>query len=193
MAKLGLLSDVHGDSAALRLALDIFTGEGVELILCAGDLVEKGPHSDEVICIISEQNIPCVLGNHDAMAFDLAEESLRFLDALPSTIDITVADRLITVAHGTPHSYQSYLWPYSTQSSFEVAVSDIPGHILIVGHTHIPMQVEVSDKYIFNPGSVCATYAEGSGTCAILSLSSLSFKVIDIYTGTGTTFDYVTF
>ena len=37
-AKIGLISDVHATAKPLKEALSIFQREGVDLILCAGDI-----------------------------------------------------------------------------------------------------------------------------------------------------------
>jgi len=63
--KLGLISDIHADYPSLVKALRIFKRVGVNKILCAGDLVEKGDNGNEVVALIHRLKIPCVLGNHD--------------------------------------------------------------------------------------------------------------------------------
>jgi predicted phosphodiesterase len=66
--RIGLLADIHANYPSLIKALQIFKQAKVDKILCAGDLVEKGEQGDEVVALIRELNIPCVLGNHDEMA-----------------------------------------------------------------------------------------------------------------------------
>jgi predicted phosphodiesterase len=65
---LGLISDIHANLNSLKMALDILAGQKVDKILCAGDLVEKGPDGDAVVQLLLERDIPCVLGNHDEAA-----------------------------------------------------------------------------------------------------------------------------
>lgn len=66
--KIGIISDIHAQSDSLEKALAIFEREGVDEILCAGDLVEKGRDGDRVIQTIIQHKIPCVRGNHDEAA-----------------------------------------------------------------------------------------------------------------------------
>ncbi len=66
--KIGLCSDVHGDLDGLYKALDLFEREHCDHVLCAGDLVDKGPHGDTVVRAIRGRGIPTVRGNHDKHA-----------------------------------------------------------------------------------------------------------------------------
>jgi predicted phosphodiesterase len=66
--KIGLIADIHADLEALELALMLMEQHGVQQILCAGDLVDKGKHGDAVVQRIRDLRIPCVLGNHDGLA-----------------------------------------------------------------------------------------------------------------------------
>jgi Icc-related predicted phosphoesterase len=56
---IGLIADIHADYDSLKIALDILEGKAADTILCAGDLVEKGPKGDAVADLIRQRNIPC--------------------------------------------------------------------------------------------------------------------------------------
>ena len=63
---IGIVSDIHGDHIALGAALDRLEQQHqVDLIVCPGDLVGRGPAPDRVVTMIRERGIPAVLGNHD--------------------------------------------------------------------------------------------------------------------------------
>lgn len=64
--KLALISDIHGNLAALETVLRRIDQLGADAIVCMGDLVGYGPQPNEVIDLVRERNIPCVEGNHDA-------------------------------------------------------------------------------------------------------------------------------
>ena len=89
--KIGIFSDVHGHLDELHQTLALLKTHQVETMLCAGDFVDKGTQSDEVIALMQEQGIACVLGNHDAKAQyiwlsyrePLQETSLAYLSQLP--------------------------------------------------------------------------------------------------------------
>src|SRR5689334_8903920 len=100
--KIGLISDIHADLKSLRFALDILQGQGVDQIVCAGDLTDKGIDGDAVVNLIRQRNIPSVVGNHDWLAernqhwllqnygashpMLVTEETLQYLNTLPDTL-----------------------------------------------------------------------------------------------------------
>ena len=47
--RLGLISDIHADLGALDAALGALVERRVDRIVCAGDVVEKGPDGDAVV------------------------------------------------------------------------------------------------------------------------------------------------
>lgn len=193
--KLGLISDIHADLQSLKLVLDIFQGQGVDRILCAGDLVDKGSDGDAVVNYIRGRNIPSVVGNHDWLADKnqhwmlhnygksypllLTEDTLTYLDTLPEALE----GRRILVVHGTPWSRDEYVFPYSKPTLFKQVAKFAEADVVILGHTHEPMIALVDEVSIFNPGSVCGNQTHGSGTCATLTLPDCIFRVINIRTG----------
>lgn len=66
--KIGIVADIHAQLDSLQKALVIFEREGVEQIICAGDVVEKGFDGDAVVRLLQKKKIPCVRGNHDEAA-----------------------------------------------------------------------------------------------------------------------------
>ena len=66
--KIGIIADIHAQYDSLQKALAIFEREGVDEILCAGDLVERGKDGERVVHTIRQMNIPVVRGNHDELA-----------------------------------------------------------------------------------------------------------------------------
>lgn len=59
-----IISDLHGCYWTLRRLLRKCPDE---LLVFAGDLVDRGPHSREVVEFAMAQRIPTVMGNHDDM------------------------------------------------------------------------------------------------------------------------------
>lgn len=73
--KLALISDIHGNLPAFRAVLERIDAEGVDAILCLGDIVGYGPMPSECIDLMMERNIPSVMGNHDACVVGRLEYS----------------------------------------------------------------------------------------------------------------------
>ena len=65
MARIALISDIHGNGEALRTVLKDIHKIGYDNIICLGDVVEGGPENDSVCDMLRDHGIACVLGNHD--------------------------------------------------------------------------------------------------------------------------------
>lgn len=185
--RLGLISDIHAQARALRRALRLLEDQGVDKILCAGDVVEKGPRGDAVIATLQSWLIPCVRGNHDENAVRLARRgrrelsraSLGFLEALPLTRSYEWRGRRLVLAHGSPVSNRTYLNDPKTHGE----LAGVEADILITGHSHSPMDKRIGDLRLINPGSVRDESQRDSGTCAWLDLASGRFEVLRIKSG----------
>ena len=79
----GFFSDVHGDLASLRRALDLL--EAADEIVFLGD-VAGGRESCECIRVMQERKIKAVKGNHDMWLFEqvgLPQDCVEALSRLP--------------------------------------------------------------------------------------------------------------
>ena len=201
--KIGIIADIHGDLKRFQDALALLHRQDVEQILCAGDLVDKGANSDEVVTLCKSENIPCVQGNHDfegitnqvwvariangkiqePIAQTLQQETITYLTEMPQTLRFTWLGIRILLAHGTPTSRNSYLFPDSSAKLFKRVAEEAQADVVIVGHTHIPLIVTVNGSCtILNPGSIYFGYMEDASTCAVLSLPNCKFQVFDVDT-----------
>jgi putative phosphoesterase len=66
--KLLILSDIHGNLSAMNAVLDYLQNVQIDSMAILGDLIDYCPHSNEVIKIISNMNIPVISniwGNHE--------------------------------------------------------------------------------------------------------------------------------
>src|SRR5690242_12798395 len=119
--RLGVIADIHADVNALNLALAFLEAQQVDQIVCAGDMVEKGPDSEGVLKLLQIKGIPCVLGNHDREAIaknSLSEEAEAYLNTLPPTLTYTIENKRIFVAHGAPWSDFVYIYPTTEKHVF---------------------------------------------------------------------------
>jgi len=199
--KIGVLSDIHGELDALKKALDLFHQLQVETMICAGDLVDRGSEGDKVVELISSLNIPCVQGNHDAMAQKtqeflarhpndglpiepLSAESVNFLSHIPLERRFEWLGVSVYMTHENPlHDPSKFIYPNSSRAVFEAVAKTAQSQIVILGHTHRPMHVKIENTQIINPGSVYANYGPYEQTCGILHLPERIFELWDVETG----------
>lgn len=72
MIKIAIISDIHANIIAFKEVLKDIDRRNISQIYCLGDLVDFAPWGNQVISLIKEKGIPCLLGNHDErIAFDL--------------------------------------------------------------------------------------------------------------------------
>src|SRR5258708_9999046 len=105
MMKIGVIADIHGDAEALRLALDIFQSNDVAQIVCAGDIVDKGPDNPAALHLLQNAAIHCIAGNHDhdeQYIGSLDEDTAAYLRQLPETLRFTWENQRVLLAHASP-------------------------------------------------------------------------------------------
>ncbi len=177
--RLLLISDIHANWLALEAVLA--AAGAVDRVVCAGDLVNYGPHP--VPCVEwmrrHSDNLWIVQGNHDRAlgmagdpqcskpfrkmaaegerftALQLDREQKKYLLDLPGLVEQTVDGSRVTICHAVP-SMTPYAYVAANAVArwrFEVAHAQHP-EFLIVGHTHKAFVAKVDGTTIINPGSV---------------------------------------
>jgi predicted phosphodiesterase len=150
-----IISDIHGNLAALEKVLQKISSLECDRVVCLGDVVGYGPYPNECVEIVREQSDIVIMGNHDHAAIGLtdtndfnqwareavawtavvlSERSRQFLSQLPFEYK---GDDLLFV-HATPckpsrWNYILNLWEAKKNfGCFEEK-------ICFVGHSHIPV------------------------------------------------------
>ena len=101
--QVGIISDVHADYATLTEVLDrLDKHHRVDHILCAGDLVGRGPEPERVVALVRAYGVTCVRGNHDDWALSLNGETERYLRGLPLEWRGRLAGKSVFMCHGKP-------------------------------------------------------------------------------------------
>ena len=154
--KIGIISDVHGDSGALNRALAHFDADlEIALTLNAGDLVGRGPAQDEVVETIRARRIPSVCGNHDECEYPLRAEHLAYLHGLPLNWRERLGGQRIFMCHGKPGNNLWGLYrDHASDALLEMMLAGLQADVLVTGHTHMPLCVRVSGGIVVNPGSL---------------------------------------
>jgi putative phosphoesterase len=209
MPKLGIISDIHANIEGLDKALALLKAAKVDKIICAGDLLERGRDGDAVVQRIQDEGIPCVLGNHDMLIRKnqryclkfperfpdypvVSEESIAFAESLPPLLHFDFAGKRICLTHGAPWDVDTYVFLRQPPPQFKRVIDEARADIVILGHTHQPMLIEIENKLILNAGSTLSNHLPLSimldepplqRSCGILSFPDLRFQVFDIDTG----------
>ncbi|MCF6150588.1 MAG: metallophosphoesterase family protein [Candidatus Kuenenia sp.] len=173
--KILIISDIHGNEAALNAVLE----QEVDEIFCLGDIVNYGPYPGECIERIRKLTDKIVRGNHDnaigrnvecgcSEKYKALSDQMKnftksalnssekeFLANLPITLNIETGGTNFLLSHGSPGGdIYKYLRPDVTDKELEGELDDIQANIVFIGHTHLPMVRKIGDITIINPGSV---------------------------------------
>jgi putative phosphoesterase len=182
--KLGVISDIHGDYQALNNALrQLTTLHEVTTVLCAGDLVGRGPDPDRVVQTIREQNIPTVRGNHDEWSYGLSAENRAYLKALPLEWRGDFDGISLYMTHGKPGNNLWGLYrDHVSNTLLNMMLMSLKVDVLITGHTHVPLYVRVQNGCVINPGSLYTfnNVRPTSHSYGVLSLPDMDFYVYDL-------------
>ena len=189
--KIGLFSDVHGHINELHKTLALLEAHEVDQMLCAGDLVDKGLYSDEVVDVLRSRAIPCVQGNHDAKVQfgymhhqTLKDSSFVYLTSLPPTLTFEWEGLSVYLCHSNPWEDSSiYVYPTRPLSLLQMVAKAVEANVIILGHTHHPMCITVEGKLMVNPGSIYGNRDRPQRTCGVLTLPDCTFDIYDIDTG----------
>lgn len=181
---IGIISDIHGDYRALEKTLDrLDNHHHVSQILCAGDLIGRGPEQDRVVQLIRERNIPTVRGNHDEWMYDLSADNVAFLKNLPLDWRGEYEGCALFMCHGKPGNNLWGLYrDHISDTLLNMMLTSLRVEVLITGHTHVPLYARVKQGCVVNPGSIYTfkSVRSTSHTYGILHLPQLTFDLYDI-------------
>lgn len=182
--KLGVISDVHGDYQALETALQQLEGlHQVDLMVCAGDLVGRGPDPDRVVQMIRERSIPTVRGNHDEWNYGLSADNRAYLKGLPLEWRGEIDGVTLYMTHGKPGNNLWGLYrDHVSNTLLNMMLKSLGVDVLITGHTHVPLYVRVQNGCVINPGSLYTfnNVRPTSHSYGVLSLPDMMFTVYDL-------------
>ena len=182
--KLAVISDIHGDAQALDEVLEAIDSEGIEQIVCLGDVALSGCEPQRSIQRLIARSIPTLKGNTDARILErdpyqpddpvaasherdwldwtvdqLGNDELAFLESLPATIELDIGDIAITCSHGSPRSYYDPVLPHIGDATLNEWFALTSAKVLLVGHTHQQILRRWNARTIVNPGPVTRTFS----------------------------------
>jgi serine/threonine protein phosphatase 1 len=73
-----VIGDVHGHYAALCQLLEAIAPGQNEPVYFLGDLIDRGPHSSQVVELVKSHRYRCVLGNHEQMLLEVLGSNQAF-------------------------------------------------------------------------------------------------------------------
>jgi len=178
--KLGVVSDIHCNLAALEEALRLM-GD-VDELLCLGDCIRQSKFSNEVIGLLKDRGARMVLGNHDVDYLrHLANASSQrgvvddalvdWLRAQPEQVELEVAGKRLIMVHSTPWT-RDYVYPASRDMR---RFAEVDADFVLGGHTHAQVARRIGRAMVVNPGSTGETMQGPDGLrfgCAVIDVAT---------------------
>ena len=179
MTRIAVLADVQGNLPALEAVARDVEQFRVAQVVVAGDVINWGPYSEQVLEFLADRSWPAIRGNHEFYLLDYGtpyapaawEDSSRYplpawlrrqlagkwhntIAAWPDTLSLRFPDApSLLVVHGTPHSPWEAIYPLAADEEVEAALEGVAERTVVTGHTHLAMDRYAGGKHIINPGS----------------------------------------
>ncbi|NEW07974.1 metallophosphoesterase family protein [Paenibacillus sp. SYP-B3998] len=174
MEKIAIISDIHGNMPALDAVLEDIRHRDLKSILCLGDLVGKGPHSERAVDRIREVCHTVIMGNWDDFMSKPAEdptlnwhqarlgtERMAYLRGLPFSYEFWMSGKYVRLFHASPRSVYERIQPWDAMDSrlsmfessalcSETLQADVAGY----GDVHNAYLQHLNGRTLFNVGSV---------------------------------------
>ena len=173
--RIAVVSDIHGNLAALEAVVADFTRRGVDAAVNLGDSLSGPLLPRQTAQYLMAQDWTQLAGNHERQILDasaargfsdeyahsqLTASELEWIASLRPRADY--ADDVL-LCHGTPESDLVYLLEtveparvrVATAQEIEARLGPVDATLVVCGHSHVPRSVRSArGQLIVNPGSV---------------------------------------
>jgi predicted phosphodiesterase len=161
--RIAVISDVHGNLAALESVLESIDTDPPDEIWCLGDVVGYGPRPNECCEIVATRAAICLAGNHDLGVLGTIDLHEFGGDAAVaawwtrSVVSDTVRAFLeplepkgerhdVALYHG---SARDPVWEYVLSDEAAAATLALsPRPLVLVGHSHVALEVDWTDDVL---------------------------------------------
>ena len=172
--KLAIVSDVHGNLAALEAVIEDLDAVKPDLVVHGGDLAFNGPHPAECVDRIRELGWPGVLGNTDEALWTLPatfpENAVRTFKVIAAATTSLLGDERVAWLKTVPlvwrdadsvavvHAVPGDTWKVVPNDASDAELREIYGplaaRLAVYGHIHRPYVRSLGDFTLANSGSV---------------------------------------
>lgn len=158
--RIGVISDLHANFEALKVATNWLHQYGVDHIICLGDIIGYNANPIEVTYLTWNRCAFSLKGNHERYvlgeeAKGVKEEKLevihwtreqlpgQYIEWLKTLPDYHLHEGSILLAHGSPRDPDEYIFKKETiQLCLEHMDAVYPGiKLCFFGHSHLPMML----------------------------------------------------
>jgi predicted phosphodiesterase len=156
MARIAVISDIHGNLIALDRVIADVRSRRVDRMVCLGDIVGYGPDPKECLDIVRQYCDGIVAGNHERGVTEpdlavnwspLAKAGIEHARAQLTSADMAELERLpmsftmgseVLGVHDSPEPSEHGMNYLRTRSDAARAFRWVEHSIALIGHTHVP-------------------------------------------------------
>ena len=178
MTRIALLADIHGNLPALERVVADMRQFAPDHVVVAGDSVNWGPFSAEVLQLIYDNRWTVIRGNNEYYVInakpprkpdswaaytlldwlhDQLGEWHHLIAGQPDDVTLLYPDAPdVHLCHGIPGDCWTGIYAPEFDSDATVSgwLATSQAKTVFCGHTHIPLNRRVGEYHIINPGSV---------------------------------------
>lgn len=181
--KIAALGDIHGNYQALITAVDHVESWHPDLVLVLGDIVNRGPRSQDCLRLIEQKAAQptwkVIRGNHEGYVLNfeepeyareghdralqeviywtyrsLSSQEITYLRELPERIDLALPGfGPVTASHASTAGERIGIFPNTPAAKLPELVPT-SSRLFLVGHTHQPLVRKFENTTIVNAGSI---------------------------------------
>lgn len=201
--KIAIISDIHGNSVALKAVIKDAKQNNVDDFVFLGDLVNDFPFGNETLEIVKNLSNKVLKGNKEQYLIDydkekykwdniqfkntlfmyneLTKENLEYIKKLPHCMNIEYEGVKLLIAHGSPESVEELL-NQNKRELLDKYTKNLEADALIFGHTHEAMWYEnINEKLVLNAGCCGVTpYYKAKAEYVILEIKNGKILKIDL-------------
>lgn len=201
MTRLAVLADIHGNLPALEAVIADMEGEDVDRVVVAGDLINIGPWSREVLERVLDLGWIAIRGNHehylldhvapspvnarkdwpflDFLAEQLGEAWLARLAVMPDELSLRFADAPpLRVVHAAPGNPFRTVTAVTAESDALAMLAGTDEGSIVAGHYHMAFERYLSKWHFINPGPVGTPHVGLQDACyAVLEGDARGWRV----------------
>jgi len=192
--RLAVVSDIHGNLAALRAVVEDIERRGVDGIVNLGDSLSGPLLPRETAEFLMAQDWVHLAGNHERQLLEVPPErqgpSDRYAhDALDEAafawmrglVHAKALDDEVFLCHGTPrsdvepflHTVDGPRMREASEAELEERLGTVRARVVACGHTHVPRVARTREgQLLVNPGSVGLQAYEGEGGAYVVENGS---------------------
>lgn len=182
--RIAFLADIHGNLPALEAVIGDLKTHSPDAIYLLGDQINRCPWTNEVLDLIDQLGWPKVYGNHEYIIskirtpenFEPFNDSLRFptlwwtqaqlsaahlaaMRQLPAEMVLAIEQfPSIYITHGIPSNCFRGFLAEDEDLFYEKSLASVTPEIVVTAHTHRPLDRQIGQRRVLNPGSVGLPY-----------------------------------